>query len=293
MHEDFRRAVDSKDVNVVPIGDTLVPDVIDFLRAQVIWIVVALIVGGVIGAGLAMTKPKLWEATSMVQVGQVGYVDPPGSVGVIETVQNAVERITGLVKQGPDDQLFKSGQISARDISMVRSTFSAQPVPNTGFIRMTVRGTSPDEAANAIRLVENQLISVHAKMVDPSIARLKDAAARAAVSLDDVSKRRADLQAQAQASAGKQATAQDVLLSTLLDKVDTEYRDLETRRAQLAEQLSEERTFPTRPIGDVSVSPGPVAPKVSYYVIGGLFIGAFVGFLIGLVRHFARPARRP
>ncbi len=292
MHEDLRRDADSKRVNAVVIGDSLLPDVVYFLRTQAIWIVSALVIGGLIGTGIALTKPKQWEAASMVQIGQVGYLDPPGSVGAIETVPNTVERITGLVKQGPEDQIFMSKQIPERDIALLRSTFTAQGVPNTGFVRMSVRGLSPDEARTMMQVVEAQLVSVHAKMIEPAIGRLKDAQARATADSADVYKRRAELQAQAQGAAGKPATAQDVLLNTLIDKVDAEWRDLETRRSQLAEQLSDERTFATRPIGGVTVSSQPVSPRVSYYVTGGTIIGLAIGVLIGLFRHVGRAVRR-
>jgi hypothetical protein len=293
MHEDFRRAVDSKDVNVVPVGDTLVPDVIDFLRTQAIWIVGAVIIGGAAGTAIAMIKPKLWEATAIVQIGQVGYLEPPGAVGMIETVPNAVERITGLVKQGPEDELFQSKQIPEKDIATLRSTFNAQSLPNTSFIRMTVRGTSPEEAKSAMQTVEDQLVQVHTKMLEPALSRLKDAQARASAINAEVEKRRAGLQAQAELSAGKPASPQDLMLSTLIDKVDQELRDIEGRQAQLTEQLSSDRSFPTRPVGELSVSPGPVSPRVPYYVTAGAVLGLLVGVVIGMSRQFGRRVRRP
>jgi len=291
MQEDFRRVAGGKDVNVVAFSDTLLPDVIRFVRAQAIWIIAALVIGGVVGGVIAKTKPKQWQASATVQVGQVGYIDPPGQVSGIESIPNAVERFTSVVTQGSEADALKSSAVSPGDIALMRSTFSAQAVPNTGFIRLSVRGNSADTAKILMQAVEDQVIGIHANMIEPAVARLKAAAARVAADTSDVYKRRAELQAQVQASAGKSASAQDVLLNSLIDKVDSEWRDLETRRLQLAEQLSDERTFATRPIGQVVVV-GPVSPHVSYYVAAGIIIGLAIGIAIGLLRHVISVGRR-
>ncbi|SEA62592.1 YveK family protein [Paraburkholderia sartisoli] len=292
MHEDFRRAVESKDVNVAAMGDTLLPDVIHFLRAQAIWLIGGLVIGGVVGGGIALTKPKQWQASSVIQVGQVGNIDPAGQLSMIETIPNTVERITALVQQESKANVPGLGKVSAGDIDLLHATFSAQIVPNTGFIRMSVRGLSPDAAKITMKSAEDQLVAVHAKIAGPSIARLKEAQARVIASSAELYKRRAELQVQVQASAGKPASAQDVLLNSLIDKVGEEWRDLETRRLQLAEQLSDERTFVTRPIGEVVVSAQPVSPRISFYVAAGAIIGLAIAVLIGIFRHVGNSGRR-
>lgn len=281
MHEDFKRVVEPRNVNVAAaVSEMSVLDMLGFVRAHAIWLVVSLIIGGALGVAFGLNKPKQWEASAMVQVGQVGSADPNGQVGMIETVPNAVERINGMIKQG----VGKSApQLSAADGAWMGSTFSAQAVTGTSFLRMTVRGVSADAAKAEMLVARDSLIETHAKMMAPAQTRLHAVLASVVADNAAIDKRREVLLAQMQASVGKSASVQDLMLSTLIDKLDVEQRELLARRLALEQQVSDQQTFATRPVGDITVSGGPVAPKPSVFAV----VGALIGLMVGVGLCFA------
>jgi hypothetical protein len=273
QQEDFRRAVEAKDVNVIAIADTSFDDILGFIRAHVVWLAVALVIGGVIGAIFGIAKPKQWEASALLQVGQIGSVDS-GTVSMIEPVPNAVERINGLIKQGAEND---AQALSPQQRRLLTSSFSAQAVAGTSFLRMTARGFSPDEAKATVTLAEDRLIATHTKMMAPALEHLHRALAEVAVQSGSVEKRKNALMGQLEASIGKPAGVQDVMLNALADKVEEEARVLQARRSTLEQQLSDQQSFPTRLIGGVVVSNHPVAPNVPIFVIAGCLIGFIIG----------------
>lgn len=253
------------------------------------------LLGAIIGVLIAFTVPKQWQARTILQVGQLFYStqnDQP-QLAVIEPTARAVERVR--LEQFQDAVLKRLNlPVTAntnRDTDLLRATASARLIRNAELLEISVRGTSPEMAQRIIQAYQDELVLEHSRLAEPSLQRIAAETAQVARDVDEAEKRRKSLRSLADERAKEGVRGQfseSVLLNQLIDRNDSELRDLKRRASYLREQASPERTFNTRPMGGIEVSKRAVWPrKLNFLIIGGA-----MGFAIGLVWSLLRERKR-
>ncbi|MBU9578530.1 chain-length determining protein [Ralstonia mannitolilytica] len=268
-----------------------ITDIIEFARRNAAVLAATTLTGGILSVGIAMTIPKEWSATVVLQVGQI-YSGPTGQNGVtyIEPPPRALER----VKLGSFENavLTQLGLPLATDVNketdIIRGSARAMLIRNADLISITVRGFSDARAKQYAEAYERELINEHALLAKASIGRLASDLQEVSTALNTELARRAELDKIAKSSlaqAGAGRFSESVLLSELISRNDAEIRTLRLRKSALQEQLNPELTFNTRALGDVDVSRKPIYPQKSVFGLLGVMAGLIVGVLLGAWRE--------
>jgi uncharacterized protein involved in exopolysaccharide biosynthesis len=270
-----------------------VADIVGFLRAQLWRIVGLLVAGAVAGALVSFTHPREWEASSVLEIGQIdnGLVNQPTTP--VDPPFRAVQR----VKVEPfTDQLLRklslpvaTGENAESDL--IRRSINAEVVPTTDLVRLTVRGFSPDKAKSTLKAAQDDLIAIHDVIFREAVARLNKRLADIDSDIATAKAKRDQIESTTSLGTrpGESTPPVNVLLGNMFDVSDRALLEtLKKNRSDVTQQLSADRTFNTRPIAEIAVSQRPVAPKRSLYVI----VGAMIGLLIGLLWAGRRHARR-
>lgn len=252
------------------------------------------LLGAVIAVLVTFALPKQWQATTIMQVGQLFYStqnDQP-QLAVIEPTARAVERVR--LEQFQDAVLKRLNLPTApnvnQDSDLLRASINARLIRNAELLEISVRGTSPEMAQRVIQAYQEQLMLEHLKLAEPSLQRIAAENSQVARDVADAESRQKQLNALAMERAKEGARGQfseSVLLNQLIDRNDKELRDLKRRASYLREQSSPERTFNTRPMGGIDVTKRPVWPrKLNFLIIGGA-----IGFALGLGWSLLRERR--
>lgn len=252
------------------------------------------LLGAIIAVLVTFALPKQWQATTIMQVGQLFYStqnDQP-QLAVIEPTARAVERVR--LEQFQDAVLKRLNLPTVpnvnQDSDLLRASINARLIRNAELIEISVRGTSPEMAQRVIHAYQEQLMLEHLKLAEPSLQRIAAENSQVARDVADAESRQKQLNALALERAKEGARGQfseSVLLNQLIDRNDKELRDLKRRASYLREQSSPERTFNTRPMGGIDVTKRPVWPrKLNFLIIGGA-----IGFALGLGWSLLRERR--
>ncbi len=271
-------------------------DGINFARRNSVRIIVCGLVGALIGLGLAFVIPKEWEATSVLQIGQLASESGPPAP--IETTSRAVERIK--LDQFQDIVLTRLGlplDVGAnRATDLFRNSSKVALLRNADLIQVSVRGNSPEEAKRFAQMYGEELISVHAALAKPSLDKLKADLAEVSDSLILEEKRRVRLATLLESRNRESVVgkfSENVLLNDIVSSNDKQLRQLRLQKNSIQERLDPERTFNTRVLGSVDVTRRAVFPKKSVLAIAGLLAGFFFAFALGLWRDRSIQVRQP
>jgi hypothetical protein len=246
---------------------------------------------GVVGAGLALGAalilPKQWEASAVIQVGQIANETPQPSVNLVETVGRAMERLQ--LPQFEDVVLQKlglplgSGENS--DTDLIRQSLKATQLKNADLIEVTVRGFSQADAQRYAKAFLDELIGAHAVIAKPSLDKSNATMVEVTRQIAAGEARKAELAALVRIRDQGKAGAnfpESVLLASMTAENDKQLQVLRQREINIREQLSPERTFNTRLFGPMFVSRRHVFPRGLMFAASGLVIGLFVALTWGL-----------
>jgi capsular polysaccharide biosynthesis protein len=264
-------------------------DLVAFIRRNLGILLGGALIGGVLGLAMAFIQPLQWEASTLIQVGQLGNAGgAEGGIGTnIEPPLRVADRIKNRSFQ--NDVLKNLGLMTGEDDSnanVFRDTLKVK-LEKSELLNLTLRAMSPDEAKLHMSAVVNELKKIHTRISVPTISRwhqelasidreLKQAnteAERLAKSLD----RQSDL-------INDKNFSQVALLSNILIMREVELREFHDEKRMLEERLSPERTFDTNVLGRIEVSTKPVFPKKSLYILAGLVMGLLLGVLLSILR---------
>lgn len=232
-------------------------------------------------------KPK-WEATAVIQVGQVGQSGVGQPSQTFEPPIRTVERMK--MESFEDDVIaglklpIESGNPSAH---LFRSSLSLKVLGTTDLIQIRVKGYSRDQATIFARKVVDQIKEVHEKLMQPAIERLEKQRAELNKHMGTIEEERGSLSKiilTSTASSGESKFSEQLLLSNLLIAKNAELRDFEMRRLAVNEQLTWIRTFRTSIVSRVYVPEVPASPKKVLTVL----LAAIVGLAFGAVAAFLR-----
>ncbi|KAI3592328.1 hypothetical protein D9X30_2725 [Cupriavidus sp. U2] len=264
-------------------------DVLGFFRRHAVRILSLSVVGLAIGICVTFVIPKQWEATGVLQIGQVANEATTVPVGPtqIEPIARALERLR--IPQFTDAVLknlgFAVGPDEDANAALIRRSLKTTILAGTDLIQYTVRGFSPQQAKQAAEAISVELIRVHAGLMRPSLERLKADLAEVRQGVDREDKRRemlSDLvRNQAQGGvAGK--FSENVLLSEMVNENEKALRSLRLRSNTLQELMTTERTYNTHLLGPVETGRRYVYPRKSLFGVGGLVAGLLLSLLLGV-----------
>lgn len=262
-------------------------EALTFFRRHFVKIGAITLTGAAIGVGVAYVIPKQWEATALLQVGQVqsgsSPYNPVNQVTPLEVPARTVERTK--IASFTDGLLTQLGlpldQGESPRADTIRSSFSAKVVRTADLVELKVRDLSPGDAQQSLKAAEKQILDAHTKLFLPSLNRLNADLETITANLVVAQQRLAGarkMTGDQTSSGGGARFSENVLLNDIINDMDKEVRSLVLRKSELTEQLDTSRTFNTREVGAVSVSRRPVFPKRAAFLLAG----AFAGFAIGL-----------
>ncbi len=138
-------------------------------------LVAAGIAGAALAVGLALVLPKQWEASVVIQVGQITNEAMPGAPPTpVETVGRAVERLQ--LPQFEDLVLQKLslplGLNENASTDLIRRSLKAVQLKNADLIEVTVRGFSQADAQRYTQAFSDALIGAHAVIAKPSLDKI-------------------------------------------------------------------------------------------------------------------------
>jgi uncharacterized protein involved in exopolysaccharide biosynthesis len=220
------------------------PDVRDYLLA--LWqrrsvIVLVAVVCAALGVGWSLLSPRLYEATALWSVNQRAGENTLSTVATLATSQAVLGDVLNEFKLG--------GRGNGYTIQRFRrEALNVGPVPNTGFIRISVSLPDGDLAARVANAIGQRAQETARTVSDLELDRLRN---QLQVPLDEAAKRLEEAQARRQeyrSEAQIDLLRRDV--ATLLDQREDLQRasiDIEAQRARVA-QL-EQQIGSRRPLG--------------------------------------------
>lgn len=254
---------------------------------------VAGVVGAALALGLALVLPKQWEASAVIQVGQITNETPQLPPTPVETVARAVERLQ--LPQFADLVLQKLnlpvGINENACTDLIRRSFKAAQLKNAELIEVTVRGFSQADAQRYVQAFSDALIGAHAGLAKPSLDKINASMVevRRQISSEDVRKGELSALMRARDQAKTEAKfSESVLLATMVADNDRLLQGLRQREINIQEQLNPERTFNTRLFGPVHVSRRHVFPSGLLFAASGLVLGLLAAVGWGLIGDFRR-----
>ena len=206
--------------------------------------------------GILISKPK-WEATAVIQIGQVGQSGVGQGSQLIEPSVRAIERMK--MKSFEDDELtalkipVESGDPIA---ALFRSTLSLKALGATDLIQVKVRAGSRDQAQTWANAVVDRLREVHERLAEPTIDRLRKQQSELKKQMQIIEeewKNLLTIVSKSSETSGDSRFSANLLLSNLLLQKNAELRDFEMRRLAADEQLTSIRTYPTSLIDRIYV----------------------------------------
>jgi hypothetical protein len=260
-----------------------------FIRRNLATLLGGALIGSVLGLAIAFIQPLEWEAKALIRIGQLGNA---GAVGnAIEPSLQTVDRVKSKSFQ---NDVLKNLGISTdeddADAELFRDTLKVK-LEKSELINLSLRGKSPDEVKRHMDAVVSELKNIHVKMSEPSINRWHQELEWTEQELKQVS---TEAERLAKSLGGQSDSLNDknfspaALLSNVLMIREGELHAFQDRKRILEERLSPERTFATNVLGQIEVSPRPVFPKKSLFVMAGLVMGLLLGVLLSILRFGSR-----
>ncbi len=251
------------------------------------------IVGGALALILALVLPKQWEASAVIQIGQIASETPQSPTTPVETVGRAVERLQ--LPQFEDVVLqnlgLPLGNGESADSELIRRSLKATQIKNADLLEMTVRGFSQADAKRYTQAFVDELIGAHAVIAKPSMDKINANMAEVTRQIAAGEARKAELSALTRVRDPAKAAEkfpESVLLASMVAENDKQLQLLRQREISIREQLSPERTFNTRLFGPIYVSRYHVYPRSLLFGAGGLALGLLIAVGWGLISDFRR-----
>ncbi len=236
-----------------------------------------------------------WEATAVIQIGQVGQ----GAVGLgrplVESPPRAIERMKlNAFRDAVLADLKIPSDEDNPEARLYRASLKLKLLPDTDLIELRVRGRSREDAEKWAQATVARLRDVHQELARPSIQRLEVQLMEVKQDLERTEAMRANL-IEAASVKGRNGPgyrfAENVLLANILNSRDAEIRHLRERMVGLQEQLSPARTYPTSLIDRVHVPEKPVFPKKTSSVVLAGMLGSLLGFLMAFISDYVQRTR--
>lgn len=247
------------------------------------------------GVIFASISHKQWVAESILQVGQIEYMNGPvGSTAPVltESVAEIVERVKSpdIRKKLLEAQNEESSDESSPLARLLKKTLDATPIVNSSLIRLSVRGFSPEQAATLMQQTQDQLIELSRQDAAPVLNGFHQSLAAVNQALVANDAQLASINAVLQQrTPGSATNAGDTVALGILSKATTERQDLMLQKRTLELQLV--RSFVSKPIQAPTVDVIAAYPRPLHFAAAGFVVGLFLGCVIGWFRYMRQTNR--
>lgn len=239
--------------------------------------------------GILLSKPT-WEATAVIQIGQIGQSGAGQGLQLIEPPARAIERMK--MKSFADGVLaYLKISLAPRDPTarLFRTSLSLKALGTSDLIQVRVRGYSPEEAATWGSAVVDQISAAHEKLTQPTIGRLNTQLAELKKQMQMIENERVNLSKIVSITAAKSGVSnfsENLLFSNLLVQKNAELRDFEMRLLAVNEQLSSIQAYPTSLVDRVYVPEQPASPKKWLMIMLAAIVGLILGVIVAFLRNY-------
>lgn len=261
------------------------------------------ILGAIAGIGVALVVPDEWQATDVLQVGQVTrtLVVNGNTNVVVQPLESAARTVDRMSLPQFQDSVLQSLGLPlergrSRETALVRDYAQAGLRRDGDLVTVTARGSTPEHAKRVVAAYEKMVTEAHQALLQPSISRMAAELQQAKSALASAQRRESVLNTQSteMLKGAEGRFAADVLRDSLVQRNEEELHRFAQRIEEVQEDLNPARTFNTRPLmPGIEVGDRPVFPRKSTAAELGALIGFVVGVCLGLLLdHRARKASR-
>jgi uncharacterized protein involved in exopolysaccharide biosynthesis len=257
-----------------------ITDAIKFINLNFRILLTGALLGGLLGLVISVILPARWEATTLIQVGQLAN-NGNGSVA-IESPLQALDRIKS--KSFQNDVLVHLGiPISEKDKETERfHSLLKVKLEKSNLIRVSIQAHSQQQAGKLLDGLIDELKKIHLKTSTTSINRWIKELQQIRHELETAnaeSMRLEKLLHSHEISLNDISFSRATLLSNILLLRENEVKNLRNRESELQDYLSPVRTYETNQVGRTEISEDSVFPNKSIFCFVGLLIGLFFSAL--------------
>lgn len=251
------------------------------------WFIAPLLLVVILAVAYTHTAKRQWEATAWIRIGRMGDA-PKNQDPQVEPLARVLERLQFRPFQ---DQVLESLNILpvSPDAALYRKSLKLEPLPYAGpMVKLSVRGDSPQRAAQLAQATVAQLQKIHQRL---EAAPLKIAQGRLDEAERDLQHAEAERDRLLQNAVSSGKDSQTALLaSVVLTNSDQEIRELQRTRSELTELLSSAYTYETSLAWPVYVPEKQAFPNPPLMWAASMLIGGLLGAFAAVVRNAWRRA---
>jgi Chain length determinant protein len=230
--------------------------------------------------------PTQWEASSIVQIGQVAQHTIGAQTQLAESASRLFERVKSKAfKEMVIEDLATpySRTLTPDEVRIFTSSLNIKLLTNPDIVDIKVRGLTQSRAQENLEYVVKRLRTIHTELSAPTLAKSKDSLTILNAELESLNSERKAFSTfitQSVSSDRVDHFLQKSVYATLISNVDKERRIVLEKRLALEEQLSPARTYPTSVLDRIVVSKEPVAPLTGLALLMALVLSGFLVLLI-------------
>jgi uncharacterized protein involved in exopolysaccharide biosynthesis len=230
--------------------------------------------------------PAQWEATSIVQIGQVAQHTIGSQTQLAESAPRLFERVKSRAfKESVIDDLAApyTRALTDEEARIFTSSLNIKLLSHPDIVDLKVRGLTRARAQENLEYVVKRLRAIHTELSAPTLAKSKDSLAMLNIELESLNNERkvfSGLIAQGVTTNGVDLFLQKSVYATLISNVDKERRIVLDKKLALEEQLSAARTYSTSVLDKVVVLKDPVAPLTGIAFLIAFVLSCFLVLLI-------------
>lgn len=269
-------------------------EMVNFLRRNAALLVAFTLAGIVCGFLAARSVPKQWEAVSYFQMGQIQFATNGNPPVLLEPLGQTAERVRLPFFQ--DEVLRAQGQNAnsenAAVVDLIRRGMNAVAIPSNNIVQFVVQGYSPEQARAYMQSMQAAMLRIHEQAFKASTELLRTRLAELEADRIPVQKQLSTLtkivDQTVQGKTARRDGGDTLLMLSLLEKARRDSSDALERERVLKEQLNPARTFPSKVVGEITVSDTPVKPRTSKYLFAGAVFGIILGLLLASLLQMRR-----
>ncbi|MQR00183.1 Wzz/FepE/Etk N-terminal domain-containing protein [Glaciimonas soli] len=232
--------------------------------------------------------PSKWQATTMLQIGQI----PTGAPSTFALIEPPAQTAARFDQRELEDQALTALGQSTDDVNdkyaaLFRKSLTGKVVQNTNFVQVSLDAYSAADAKKGLTAAAQAIIDVHNKRMDPIVNSIKERLKENSRQLTEAETRQTQMR-EALTNTGALKTdsqfSSRVVAADVLVKQDQKIRELTMEKSALTDSLLPSNTYPTAVLDATYVPERPYFPKLSLFLLAGLLLGSIAGVLIALWR---------
>lgn len=218
----------------------------------------------------------LWEATVLVQVGQVGST-PIESAGLVFARMTHPSFVRSAL-------MYTSKKEDEETLAIYENTLKVAQVKGTELLEFRLMASSSQLANELVLATVRQLQEEHNEIMDAMRTRLNSQISLTTKNIQELRTEESELKKKLFGDSNWGSYNATLTASVLQDKAN-KLRELIEKEVLQKEQLTPARTFPTKVFGGIYVSKKPIWPRKRLTVLLALLGGLLASILWAFAHH--------